>query len=186
MLSNLAGQAETASASRAHHRYGRAILGSAGAVHRLIPHGPMASRGRISQTAGLVAVATLLSGAAGVSAPASSAGRDISLNPPQPGQAMRVSATAYCIGGRTRSGVKARQGIVAADPAVLPVGSVIRIEAPAGALEGVYSVLDTGPAVKGRELDIFMSDCTRAEKFGRQPVHIRVLRLGWSPKQSAD
>jgi 3D (Asp-Asp-Asp) domain-containing protein len=40
---------------------------------------------------------------------------------------IRVQATAYCQRGTTRSGTPTRIGIVAADPRVLPVGTVLRI-----------------------------------------------------------
>jgi len=96
---------------------------------------------------------------------------------------MDVVATAYCQKGRTESGTRARTGIVAADPAVLPVGSVVRIVA--GAPEGIYTVMDTGSAVKGRKIDIFVASCAHAEEFGRKRVQLRVLRRGWDPKASA-
>lgn len=93
-------------------------------------------------------------------------------------------ATAYCHPGKTQSGTKARTGIVAADPRVLPVGSVVRIvDGPAS---GVYTVMDTGAQVKGRKVDVFIPDCGRAEKFGEQRVRIRVIRLGWNPKATSD
>lgn len=93
---------------------------------------------------------------------------------------MRVTATAYCDGGTTRSGTKARTGIVAADPRVLPVGTVLRILD--GPHAGVYTVMDTGAAVKGRRIDIFIPDCARAERFGEKPMRVRIIRLGWNPK----
>ena len=97
---------------------------------------------------------------------------------------LRVTATAYCVAGKTSSGTRARTGVVAADPSVLPVGSVVRvIEGPHS---GLYTVMDTGPAVKGRRIDIFMSSCERAAKFGEQPLRIRVLRRGWDPKATSD
>jgi 3D (Asp-Asp-Asp) domain-containing protein len=96
---------------------------------------------------------------------------------------MRVKATAYCQHGTTQAGTKARTGIVAADPRVFPVGSVLRIVD--GPSSGIYTVLDTGPAVKGRKIDIFTPDCGRAEKFGEQTVRVRMLRRGWDPKASA-
>jgi 3D (Asp-Asp-Asp) domain-containing protein len=93
---------------------------------------------------------------------------------------LRVKATAYCQGGTTKSGTPARTGIVAADPAVLPVGTVLRIlDGPSA---GIYTVMDTGAAVKGRMIDIFIPDCRRAERFGRQSVRVHVLRHGWDPK----
>ena len=93
----------------------------------------------------------------------------------------RFTATAYCQDGKTQSGARTRQGIVAADPKVLPVGTVIRIDQP-GPYAGIYTVLDTGARVKGSELDIFMASCVRAVQFGRRTVRVRVLRHGWDPR----
>lgn len=93
---------------------------------------------------------------------------------------LRMKATAYCQAGKTASGTRARTGIVAADPAVLPVGTVLRIVD--GPSAGIYTVMDTGAAVKGRKIDIFIPDCERAEKFGAQSVRVHVLRHGWDPK----
>jgi 3D (Asp-Asp-Asp) domain-containing protein len=103
--------------------------------------------------------------------------------PPRAGETIRVTATAYCQDGKTKSGATTRAGIVAADPSVLPVGSVLRVESPA-AYAGIYTVLDTGGVVDGRKIDIFMPDCARAKKFGRQTLRIRVLRRGWDPRAS--
>lgn len=100
-----------------------------------------------------------------------------------PGRTVRVVATAYCHPGKTQSGTKVRTGIVAADPAVLPVGSVVRIVD--GAASGIYTVLDTGAEIKGRKIDIFIPDCGRATKFGEQHLRVRVIRHGWNPKASA-
>jgi 3D (Asp-Asp-Asp) domain-containing protein len=97
---------------------------------------------------------------------------------PKPRGALGVSATAYCVKGTTRSGVHTRRGIVAADPRVLPLGSVVRVEGLAPRHNGVYTVSDTGRAVKGREIDIFMPDCAMAERFGRQAAQVHVLQWG--------
>src|SRR4051794_16643842 len=83
----------------------------------------------------------------------------------RPGASLRLTATAYCQGGTTKSGARTHMGIVAADPQVLPVGSIVRIDSPRSHA-GIYTVLDTGPAVKGHELDIFIADCARAQRFG--------------------
>lgn len=93
---------------------------------------------------------------------------------------MRVVATAYCDSGVTKSGTRARTGIVAGDPAVLPVGTVLRILD--GAYSGVYTVMDTGSAVKGRKIDIFVPSCERAIQFGEKILRVRILRHGWNPK----
>lgn len=97
---------------------------------------------------------------------------------------LRMTATAYCTAGKTASGTRARTGVVAADPLVLPVGSIVRIID--GPHAGLYTVMDTGPAVKGRKIDIFMSSCERAAKFGEQTLRVRVLRRGWDPKATTD
>lgn len=106
-------------------------------------------------------------------------------SPPKPGAQLRFSATAYCKGTTTASGVNVRSGIAAADPALLPVGSVIEIDAPGTKYDGIYTVLDTGPKVKGRHLDLYMWSCHEALRFGRKSIRITVLRLGWNPLHSA-
>ena len=97
---------------------------------------------------------------------------------------MRVTATAYCDRGTTQSGTKTRPGIVAADPRVLPVGTVLRILD--GPHSGVYTVMDTGSAVKGRRIDIFMASCASAEQFGERTLRVRVIRHGWNPKATVE
>jgi 3D (Asp-Asp-Asp) domain-containing protein len=100
-----------------------------------------------------------------------------------PGSEARFTATAYCDSGVTKSGVRTREGIVAADPDHLPVGSVLRIvEAGDPRYEGVYTVLDTGGLVQGRRIDLYLDDCDEAREFGVRPVRLVVVRLGWNPQ----
>ena len=87
-----------------------------------------------------------------------------------------MSATAYCEHGRTKSGAHTRDGIVAADPRRLPLGTRLQIVAPGKPYAGSYTVMDTGPHIKGRELDIFMPSCEGAKKFGRRTVQVRVVK----------
>src|ERR1700704_295960 len=47
---------------------------------------------------------------------------------PVPGARISFSATAYCKGIVTASGVPVQSGVAAADPELLPVGSVIEID----------------------------------------------------------
>ncbi len=82
-------------------------------------------------------------------------------------------ATAYCLKGRTASGGGVRRGIVAADPRHLPLGT--RIQLTAGSYTGTYTVADTGGAVKGRILDIWMPSCVEAVRFGRKTVGVSVV-----------
>ena len=103
---------------------------------------------------------------------------------PVPGTRLTFKATAYCKGETTTSGVAVRSGVAAADSELLPVGSVIQANFESHQYDGVYTVMDTGPAVQGREIDVYMWSCFDALRFGRQDVHIVVLRLGWDPKDT--
>jgi 3D (Asp-Asp-Asp) domain-containing protein len=85
-------------------------------------------------------------------------------------------ATAYCDRGPTKSGVPAQPGIVAADVRHLPLGTRVHVETPGQPYAGVYTVLDTGSKIKGRKLDIFISSCARAKRFGKRLVKVRILK----------
>ena len=86
-------------------------------------------------------------------------------------------ATAYSVKGETAKGTSARKGVVAADPNVLPLGSEIQVENADGH-SGTYRVEDTGPAVKGHEIDIYEPNHKRAKRFGRKKVQVKVLKRG--------
>ncbi len=101
--------------------------------------------------------------------------------PPAPGARLAFTATAYCKGMVTSSGVTVQSGATAADPALLPAGSVVQLDFKEDKYDGIYTVLDTGPAVQGREIDLYMWSCHEALRFGRRPVRMTVLRLGWNP-----
>ena len=103
---------------------------------------------------------------------------------PSPGARLKFGATAYCKGRTTASGVNVRSGIAAADPDLLPVGSVVKVDAPGSRHDGVYTIMDTGPKVQGRRLDLYMWSCHEALDFGYASVDLSVLRLGWSPQAS--
>jgi len=102
--------------------------------------------------------------------------------PPLPGARLAFSASAYCKGLVTAAGVAVQSGVVAADPEVLPVGSVIEVDSLPSKYNGIYTVLDTGPTVQGRQIDIYMWNCNEALEFGRKPVHMTVMRMGWNPR----
>ena len=103
---------------------------------------------------------------------------------PSPGAKLRFTATGYCKGTTTASGVNVRTGIAAADPELLPVGSVIQVYRLGERYNGIYTIMDTGPAVQGRHIDIYMWSCNEALSLGRRDIGINVLRLGWNPKAS--
>jgi 3D (Asp-Asp-Asp) domain-containing protein len=101
--------------------------------------------------------------------------------PPAPGARLAFTATAYCKGTVTTSGVNAQRGMTAADPALLPLGSIVQLDFKDNKYDGVYTVLDTGPEIQGREIDLYMWSCIEAQNFGRRPVRMTVLRMGWNP-----
>jgi 3D (Asp-Asp-Asp) domain-containing protein len=90
--------------------------------------------------------------------------------------AARFTATAYALRGRTASGAQVRRGLIAADRRVLPLGTRVRLEA--GGYSGEYLVADTGGAVRGRKIDIWVPSTREALRFGRRPVKLTVLSYG--------
>jgi len=97
---------------------------------------------------------------------------------------LRFTATFYCKGRTTASGVNVRNGIAAADPDLLPIGSVIRIDELGDKYDGIYTVMDTGPKVQGRHVDVYLWSCNEALQMGRRPMKLTVVRLGWNPTHS--
>ena len=84
-------------------------------------------------------------------------------------------ATAYCRHGETQSGAAAHRGIIAADPRLLPTGSIVRLHGLGGQAQ-TYVVEDRG--VHGRHVDIFMPSCRAAKRFGRRPVRVHLVKRG--------
>ena len=83
-------------------------------------------------------------------------------------------ATAYSIEGKTAAGGRAREGIVAADPKVLPLGTRIRVRDAEG-YDGVYVVSDTGRTIDGQEIDIYLANDSEAKRFGRKQVQVEII-----------
>lgn len=103
------------------------------------------------------------SGSSSQSKPASSSG------------AKTFRATAYThTGNKTRTGVWPKQGMIAVDPKVIPLYTKVYVEFPSGwtHLNGYYQAMDTGGAIKGDIIDVFVDDETTARKFGRRTVKI--------------
>jgi 3D (Asp-Asp-Asp) domain-containing protein len=98
---------------------------------------------------------------------------------PVPGAQLPFAATAYCKGTTTASGAEVRTGIAAADDGILPVGSVVSITTDNAKYNGVYTIMDTGPSVQGRLIDLYMWSCHEALAFGRKsiPGHHTETRL---------
>jgi 3D (Asp-Asp-Asp) domain-containing protein len=104
---------------------------------------------------------------------------------PAAGSRLEFTATAYCKGSVTAAGVAPQAGIAAADPLLLPEGSVVQVDDVPHRYQGIYTVMDTGPKVQGRHVDLYMWSCIEAMSFGRRPIRLTVLRLGWHPRNTA-
>ena len=94
---------------------------------------------------------------------------------------MRFEATASSVPGETAKGTATHDGMVAADTAVLPLGSVISVSG-AGPYSGRYVVTDTGSKVIGRHIDVYMPSTAEAKEFGKKTVVVRVLVRGNNEK----
>jgi 3D (Asp-Asp-Asp) domain-containing protein len=98
------------------------------------------------------------------------------------GKRVSFTATAYCSGTRTASGTKVAEGIAAADPALVPIGSVIQVSGLESRYNGIYTVMDTGAKIRGRRLDLYLRDCDAAVRFGRRSADVSIVRRGWHPR----
>ncbi|HEV2705027.1 MAG TPA: 3D domain-containing protein [Pyrinomonadaceae bacterium] len=92
-------------------------------------------------------------------------------------------ATAYSLRGRTASGRMVSKGIIAADRRVLPLGTRVRIDA--GAYTGEYVVADTGGAVRGRKIDVWVPSTGEAMRFGRRSIKLTVLTYGGGGRKTS-
>jgi len=89
---------------------------------------------------------------------------------------LAFTATAYCTGKITATGKRPNEKTVAADPAVLPMGSRIRLSGLDERYNRIYTVADTGSSIRGRRIDLYMRDCREAVAFGRRSAKVSVLR----------
>ena len=91
-------------------------------------------------------------------------------------QVLGMEATAYLPSdgngeGITAMGIPATYGIVAVDPAIIPLGSRVYIPGYGEALAA-----DTGGAIYGYKIDLCMENYYQAMDFGRRNVTVFVLK----------
>jgi 3D (Asp-Asp-Asp) domain-containing protein len=84
---------------------------------------------------------------------------------------LRVDAVAYHIKGSTALGIKTRRGVVAVDPALIPLGTKLHVPGYGHAIAA-----DVGTAIKGRIIDLWMPSHAAARTWGRRTVTITVYR----------
>jgi len=95
--------------------------------------------------------------------------------------------TAYCAGcsGVTATGLDLRGNpnmkVIAVDPRVIKLGSLVRLSSKSyPQINGVYVAGDTGGAIKGNKIDIFVSSESKARQFGvRNDIVLEILREGY-------
>ena len=94
-------------------------------------------------------------------------------------QELTVSATAYtasCAGcsGITATGIDLRdnpnQKVISVDPSVIPLGSRVWVEGYGEAIAG-----DTGGAIKGNKIDVFVPSQDAALSWGVKEVKVKIL-----------
>lgn len=95
------------------------------------------------------------------------------------GKEITVEATAYtatCEGcsGITATGINLlenpNQKVISVDPSVIPLGSKVYVEGYGEAIAG-----DTGGAIKGNKIDIFIPSKQEAIDFGRKQVKVTII-----------
>jgi 3D (Asp-Asp-Asp) domain-containing protein len=98
------------------------------------------------------------------------------------GRTFIAKMTAYAdgVGGvptraRTYSGTRTRWGVVAVDPKIVPIGSLLKIEGYEGT---VFVAEDVGGSIKGEAIDIWLPDPKEARKYGTQYRRVTVIREG--------
>ncbi len=97
------------------------------------------------------------------------ASRDWHVNRSRPmrlGIPVPVSLTAYCLRGLTRRDHYVREGIIASDPKMFPLGHYLEVYV-GKTYYGRFLIDDTGGVIKGNKLDIWTPTCREARLFGR-------------------
>jgi peptidoglycan DL-endopeptidase CwlO len=85
----------------------------------------------------------------------------------QDARTLTVTATGYSLPGHTATGLPVGFGVVAVDPAIIPLGTRLTIP---GYGEGVAA--DTGTAVHGTTIDLWFPTLAAATAWGRRTVTI--------------
>ena len=88
----------------------------------------------------------------------------------RPTSSLKFVATAYSLRGKMANGQGVHSGAIAADTRILPIGTIVWIEGL-----GQFVVKDTGGAIKGNRIDIWMPNTSSARKFGRRSVVLKII-----------
>ena len=83
---------------------------------------------------------------------------------------LKVKAYAYTGGGITATGTKARYGVIAVDPRVIPYGTKVYIKE----LGRTFTAEDCGGGIKGNKIDIYMNTETACRNWGVRSLTIYI------------
>jgi len=88
-----------------------------------------------------------------------------------------MRATAYWSGSKTATGTVPKRGVVAVDPAVIPLGSRLYIVAADGSswTYGFAMAEDTGGAIRGNKIDLFVENKDIGRRFGVRYAKVYIL-----------
>lgn len=91
---------------------------------------------------------------------------------------VEFEATAYChTGNPTKSGIYPLEGrTIAVDPKIIPLGSTVLVYTEDLELLGIFQAEDTGGAIKGKIIDIYMELENDCWEWGRQKVFVQVVQ----------
>ncbi|ACL74558.1 3D domain-containing protein [Ruminiclostridium cellulolyticum] len=79
--------------------------------------------------------------------------------------------------GITATGAKVRRGIIAVDPRVIPLGTRVYVEVPGKAADYGYAVAsDTGGAIKGNKIDVYLESGSQVDAWGVKKVKVYILK----------
>ncbi len=79
--------------------------------------------------------------------------------------------------GITASGTKARPGVVAVDPRVIPLGTRLYVQSLDGTKDYGFAIAeDKGGAIKGNKIDLFFETANEVRRFGRRKVKVYILK----------
>lgn len=104
-------------------------------------------------------------------------------------KAITMTATAYDLSyestgkrpgdkyyGITASGTKARPGVVAVDPRIIPLGTKLYVESLDSTKDYGFCIAeDTGGAIKGNKIDLFFNTAREVRNFGRRKVKVYII-----------
>lgn len=78
--------------------------------------------------------------------------------------------------GITYTGMRAREGVIAVDPKVIPLGTKVYVEVPGSAPDYGFAIAaDIGSAIKGNLIDLYFDSSKKVSEWGRRNVVVYIL-----------